>query len=586
MIELTEEQRLAVEWPDSLGLTSCPGSGKTRTILAKLLSAVDEVRGSLRKIACITFTNAGVDEIDARLRSLGTSDDSRYCEISTIHSFCLNYVLKSHWHLVPNLDSKWSIVTSSDPWCEALIKELVKKYQINPSLADYFDSLQRQFPDGNPSSPVLPLAAVNEFYQRLDGVSKITIGDIVYYSAKIVKENEFIARTLASRFAWFIVDEFQDTTIAQAHMLLEIFRKGRTKIFFVGDPNQAILTFAGGHPDMMNLFGKAIEAKTDISLKGNFRSSKLIVECAERLCPSVPPMIAVGEHRDFHIAPTYTHRSETIDCVFEHFLPALDELKIELGNAAILAPWFTDLLKVGKELRNRQIPIIGPGARPYKRSHEFARISEATSAYLVSHEPDALAALQKALFVTVSQVTEAREWDLFRFNGRRICYRLVRKAQQILDEYESVEDWLLRCAFEFEMILIEEDLLTPSLNGVFVRSSEAMLAEMRKHNVDVSNMSATELGMLEVPGKCLNLMTLHKSKGREFEAVAVILVQEGRIPHFNSQGKQNEIDESQRLLYVAATRAKKLLMLFTDQSHYKNTPSRFLGSKYLNMLGT
>ncbi len=84
MIPLTDEQKAAVEYEGNLCLTSCPGSGKTRTIVAKLLRCIEEVRDTPRKIACITFTNTGVNEIDSRLRTYGDGDDIDYCEISTI----------------------------------------------------------------------------------------------------------------------------------------------------------------------------------------------------------------------------------------------------------------------------------------------------------------------------------------------------------------------------------------------------------------------------------------------------------------------------------------------------------------------
>jgi DNA helicase-2/ATP-dependent DNA helicase PcrA len=149
-------------------------------------------------------------------------------------------------------------------------------------------------------------------------------------------------------------------------------------------------------------------------------------------------------------------------------------------------------------------------------------------------------------------------------------------------KYEGITEWLLLSAEACEKILIEEALLLAGHAGVFTKSADLMLADMRKYNVDVPNMAATELGMIAIPKDCMSLLTMHQSKGREFEAVAVICVHEGRVPHFTANTPE-EIDESRRLLYVAATRAKKVLMYFTDQSHHKNKPSRFLKHPYLGM---
>jgi DNA helicase-2/ATP-dependent DNA helicase PcrA len=463
------------------------------------------------------------------------------------------------------------------------VKELTKKYKIKASMTDRFDGLQRQFPDVLPSDTGLPCAAVSEFFRRADAEGKVTLGDIVYFSAKLVTDHRFIASALASRFAWFIVDEFQDTTTAQAVMLLEIFRLGRTKIFFVGDPNQSILGFAGGRPGLMVEFATEVNANRDCHLTGNFRSSDLIVKHAELLCSSSPKMKAVGDNKDFHVPPRYVHCATATEGVFDHFLPALDTFEIPLGSAAVLAPWWIDLRGVGRELRKRDIPIIGPGSRPYKRTHEFTYLSEALSAYLVTPDTDAMAAIQKALFITLSNIGEVRAKDIYCYNGRRIVFRMILAAKQILAKYEGIREWLLRSAEDCEWILIEEELLTEAHRNVFTKSATAMLADMGNNQIDVSNMAATELGMIALPKNCLNLMTMHQSKGREFDAVAVICVHEGRVPHFATSHIVAQVDESRRLLYVAATRAKKLLMYFTDQSNDKNTPSRFLMAPFLRM---
>jgi DNA helicase-2/ATP-dependent DNA helicase PcrA len=106
---------------------------------------------------------------------------------------------------------------------------------------------------------------------------------------------------------------------------------------------------------------------------------------------------------------------------------------------------------------------------------------------------------------------------------------------------------------------------------------------MVRNKVDVENLPALDLGMVASPKNSISLLSMHKSKGKEFEAVAVVHVHDGMIPHFEDKNDPAKIDESKRLLYVAVTRAKKLLMLLTDQDHYKNIPSRFLRDDYLKM---
>lgn len=575
MIPLTPEQKVAVEYPGSLCLTSCPGSGKTRAIVAKLLRCADEVRDTPRRVACITFTNAAVKEIESRLRKYGSPEDVELCEISTIHSFCLNHILRPFSHLVPQLAGGWNVVNSEDEWIANTVRELMAEYDIHSALRESFEQFQRRYPDGFPYHRDIPDEAVREFFRRADAAGKVTLGDIVFYSAKIVQENEFIANALASRFAWYVVDEFQDTTASQCVILEKILQQGRSRIFFVGDPNQSILSFAGAHPALMPQFSANVGARNDCRLTGNFRSSTLIVDHAELLCGSNPRMAAVGEWAHFNVPPQHVACATPFDGIFDHFLPALDNARITLGNAAVLAPWWTDLLRLGRELRQRDVAILGPGSRPYRRSHEFAMIAEALAAYLGSPSADRSAALQKAFFIALGNANEVAPREIYRYSGKRVVFTIVAAARNILAHHEGVTEWLVRTAGVTEDILIREGMLTKAQAGIFIKSARSMLAEMESNGVDVTNMPATELGMIADPANCMSLLTMHQAKGREFEAVAVISVHEGRVPHFTAE-TQEEFDEARRLLYVAATRAKKLLMYFTDATHRRNEPSRFL----------
>jgi DNA helicase-2/ATP-dependent DNA helicase PcrA len=81
----------------------------------------------------------------------------------------------------------------------------------------------------------------------------------------------------------------------------------------------------------------------------------------------------------------------------------------------------------------------------------------------------------------------------------------------------------------------------------------------------------------------MKLLTMHKAKGREFDAVAVVDLHDGRVPDFRARSIE-EVNEGKRLLYVAITRAKRILFYFTDEEHPRNVPSRFLGEGELGVL--
>jgi DNA helicase-2/ATP-dependent DNA helicase PcrA len=120
-------------------------------------------------------------------------------------------------------------------------------------------------------------------------------------------------------------------------------------------------------------------------------------------------------------------------------------------------------------------------------------------------------------------------------------------------------------------------MLTSTAGERIIASAGEMLADMRANKVDVANLSLPDLGLYASPDAAMKLSTLHNAKGREFDAVAMIDLHEGRIPFFRAD-TQEQIDEARRLFYVGITRAKRYLLYGTDRTHPRNVPSRFLGS--------
>lgn len=100
MASLNPQQRAAVGHDGNLRLTSCPGSGKTRVIVAKVVDLLNDVAATPRRIGCITHTNAAVHEIEDRLRERTQTREERSFDIATIHSFCLANVLLPFRHLL------------------------------------------------------------------------------------------------------------------------------------------------------------------------------------------------------------------------------------------------------------------------------------------------------------------------------------------------------------------------------------------------------------------------------------------------------------------------------------------------------
>lgn len=572
---LSQDQREAVAFDGNLSLVSCPGSGKTRVIVAKLLACAEQVLGSPRKIACITFTNAGVYEIEQRLRQQASEQESAVCEISTIHGFCLNQIIRPFSTRIPELSSGFTVIAPDSEFYKGEIQAIIQKFGLKQFQEEAFTSIQRKL-NGAPFVPKdIPEAAAIQFIERLSKPGMLTLADIVFYSARLVSSDEDVARALACKFSWILVDEFQDTSDLQASLLVAIEKKKKTKIFLVGDPHQSIFAFAGARPDLMLAVARRIGARTDISLTGNHRSSSRIVTSAERLLGREPKMEAVGQAKDFVADVEWVHAVNPLNGILGTFLPALKKWNIELGGAAILSPQWPVLYQVGRALREKGVPVMGPGARPYKKSLDFAQFAEAACAHLELPSPESSIKVQRSLYQMLLIIGGEPVPAVFTFEGKRILLSILNFASAQRRKSMSALEWLAHVSVKCEEILISNEMLPQSAQGKLIESGMAMIDAIRKNVPTYSTLSVDDLSIFARPSECLHLQTMHSSKGREFEAVALIGFNEGLIPHFAAKMNE-EIEEARRLAYVGVTRARRLLMIISDTSNPRNGPSRFI----------
>lgn len=581
-MKLTAEQKDAVRCDENLMLTACPGSGKTRVIISKLARVIDEIRETPRAVACITYTNAAVHEIESRLRHHLQPGDDAYYDICTIHSFCLNHIFRPFCYLIKSYKKGFKVLTPESAEFERHVTAIcAENGRYNLTFKDFEDFTQlRVSLDGKPvgngiDRGALSPAVASAYWKRIREDGYIDFANIIYYSLVLLQKRPEILSYVSAKFAWILVDEFQDTTDLQVEILALIAGANRTRFLLVGDPYQSIYGFAGARPDLAVDFAKRISARNDKQLSGNFRSSRPIVAQANTLYARKPPMIAVGRAKNYTEVPTRQHGSSAFNVITDFFLPAVDELEIPLGECAVLAPTWFSLFPLGRRLREYGVSIVGPGARPYRRNTQFAPLAEQVCGYLMEPKPDAIVGIERTLFNTLMDVTGRPYFDIFSYNGRVIVFKLLDAARALQQAHAGAIAWLESAANEFSNLLVKEGYLAPSEHGVFPMSVEEMKTHMRNNKVDLANLTIDDLGIYASPDAALKLATLHNAKGREYEAVAMIDVHEGRIPFYQAR-TVDEIEEAKRLFYVGVTRAKRYLLYVTDASDRRNGPSRFL----------
>lgn len=462
-------------------------------------------------------------------------------------------------------------------------KNVLAEYGLPEQLHEYFEGFNRE-PDGTPIVPQdIPPEVANAFWERLQSEGLIDFPNIIYYAFRLLSERPSIAHALSCKYSWFLVDEFQDTTALQVEIFRTIAGLGRTKFFLVGDPYQSIYGFAGARVELMEEFGREISASSEFPLVGNYRCSNRIIEHAEILCPRKPRMKGLGETAADATEPIYVHTSTAFEAITDYFLPALEGLSIPYGEAAILSPWWFKLYHLGRSLREYGIPIVGPGARPYRKTHTFALLAEQVCAYITHPVQKTFHQIEKELFYLITGATGKKPYTVFSYTGNVTIRKILKSGNAIYQKNRLAVGWLKESAEEFQRILCEDGLLPGSSQGILRNSADEIIVDLVRNKIDINNLSADDLGVFASTDRNLHLLTMHKAKGREFDAVAIVDLHDGKIPDFRAieRNDLNRIEEDKRRLYVAITRARRFLMYVTDEEDYRNRPSRFICDGYM-----
>ena len=434
---LTTEQLAAVNCEANLVLTACPGSGEYKRIAARLAREIDALRGGPKAVACITYTNAAVQEIEQRLATLLLEGDEQHFAVSTIHSFCLTEILRPFAWAVPGFTGSMHVITRDQPEFEQIATWAAEQVNFfRPTFRDFdaFASLNLDA-DGNLIGVALDNEPVRRaapyFWQKCQELGFIDFANIIYKGYCLLRDNQMIARSLACRFSTILIDEFQDTTELQICVLKQIHTHGRTRIFAVGDPAQSIYGFTGARPELIEPFARHIGARTDLSLSGNFRSSPLVVAHAEMLFPRTPAMTSIGavpEHKNSANASTDAWYFSGHYRAVSAFACAA---RYPIWRGSNTCEGVGSPFSLSRRLREFGVPVMGTGARPYRRSRLFASLAEQLCGYIVNPGAHNIRQTERALFHAIQDATAQVRLDVFSYSGRVTLVRLLRAASRL-----------------------------------------------------------------------------------------------------------------------------------------------------------
>ena len=381
--DLNNKQIDAIQEDDSVLLIACPGSGKTRTLTYKIAYELSKLKSKKQYIIAITYTNRASDEIKDRIELMGV--DTKQLWIGTIHAFCLEWILRPYYLYIPQLKYGFRVINSHDS--EEIITQLCKEYNESKGVTQkegitFWDcgyiiteKLKFQVTTCNDGKKQLAIEILKKYFQILNENHQVDFELILYYALRILREKSSIVKILTNLFSYFVVDEFQDTKATQYHIIGEILRASmqKSKLFMVGDPNQAIFESLGGYA----ISKENLEPLTNLEIKvhvlsDNYRSSSKIISYFDFYKTYTNQIEASGEYADYRSLITFDRRT-TKDNLVEEVVRLIrlniNEYGISQNEICVLAPWWVHLLSLTRKVM-AQLPeynFDGAGLAPFSR---------------------------------------------------------------------------------------------------------------------------------------------------------------------------------------------------------------------------
>ncbi|WP_241134168.1 UvrD-helicase domain-containing protein [Achromobacter insuavis] len=559
--ELNPEQAAAVEEPSSVFLIACPGSGKTRTLTYKIAYELSR-RTDKRIVVAITYTHRAADEIQERIEALGI--DTTALWIGTIHSFCLEWIVKPYGIYVPELARGYTVLDRHDR--EKMLERLCAPYRgVTSWDCDYYfegDQYRLGCADTWKHDTIHQVLAT--YFRELADTRRIDFELILWYSQVLILKQPHIAALLSQVFSYVLVDEYQDTKRIQYNLLGAILRAGggSTKTFIVGDPNQAIYGSLGGYA----ISAAEFRALTDIpiremALRWNYRSSSRIIGYFSNFNVHATDIEGAGKMVGYPSQVSYNRLIVHEDLNDE--LVRLIKKSLAEGHApeeiCVLAPRWILLASTTRKLVALlpEQQFDGPGLVPFSNDPDnfWFKLSKIV---LTESLPQMLV---RRMGWARDVIADLKDLGV---DTSRITQRALLRESNSLKITET--DGLAYLDQAFVALLDRLGIHLNSFPGLvehreaFFASSQARLEKLQNAGAAyITDLSFFKKVFRERSG--ITVSTIHGVKGAEFDVVIAFGLLQGMVPHFSDV--DGDVAAS-KLLYVLASRARRNLHLISE----------------------
>jgi DNA helicase-2/ATP-dependent DNA helicase PcrA len=599
---LNEAQRAAVSHIDGPLLTLAgPGSGKTRVVTHRIAHLLDQGISPFSIIA-LTFTNKAAQEMKKRLERL-TDDASVW--MGTFHGYCARFL--RHYGRLVGLSENFSIYDADDSksaieqsildagvsLTHLKIGDIIRGISKLKNSAITWDMIEE------PGRSALDHAIhkVYAAYQKQLLVNNaVDFDDLLMHTATILRTNEELRADLDAKHRYILVDEYQDTNLAQ-YLIVRGLSLHHPNINVTGDPDQSIYGWRGADISNILNFERDYPGVKIVRLEQNYRSTPEILSVADTLIENnrrrkakrLIPTRSTGAKVSLR---TYLDARQEADRIADQIAAAILDEKASARDFAILYRTNNQSRLLEQALLKRKLnyQLIG-GFRFYHRQE----IRDLLAYLRLVNNPTDDISFKRIINVpprglgekTLAQVTElARNREIPMLVALRAAIdrgMLSRKAQAGANQFLNLYDHLVADS-KTSIVAMLQTLLqeTKYIEYLSAKKSEAP-DESVEGNVQELIADASEVDLINEDGNALQqfleqvslssdtdsltsddrvtLMTLHSAKGLEFDHVYIIAIEQDILPHARSRHNSDQLEEERRLFFVGITRARETLRL-------------------------
>jgi DNA helicase-2/ATP-dependent DNA helicase PcrA len=607
-----------------------PGSGKTRVITHRVAYLIKTCGVSPHNIMAVTFTNKAAREMKERLEQL-LGQAAEALSLGTFHAICAR-ILRREGKAI-GLESSFVIYDEDDQL--SLMKQILEELNLDPKQhapqalrsaigaaksrligpKDYAQRVNSYFEE-----------VVHRVYQRyqelLSQGQMVDFDDLLMKTVQLFRDHPQILDRYQSKYVHILVDEFQDTNIAQYELMRQLAGKYRN-LCVVGDPDQSIYSWR--FADLRNIlsFEKDYPEAKVVFLEQNYRSTKTILEVASDVISAnvlrKPKKLWTGNEDGASVTVIESYNAE------EEAQSVVNEIEKLIGQEQISLKDCAVMYRVNAQSRALEETFLRYGVT-YKlvggtRFYQRQEVKDIIAYLRVIHNPQDNVSLTRIINVpgrgigqktinTLQSWAKAHDTSLFEALKQVSHNAVAGEAKQSLPSrivqalagfdalmanltarshepsLSGLVDEILEHTGYREYILDKEDGEERWENITELRNVASEYNELDTEEALITFLEkvslVADIDELDEKADAVTLITLHQAKGLEFPVVFIVGLEEGILPHRKSFDDPEQMEEERRLCYVGITRAKKRLYLLRSYRRSlfggstANPPSRFL----------